>query len=70
MTTLSETGGIETNLCVHFASAAIQHTSQQHYTGANDLGYLSRSRTGDPFPVIDHRMMLDVEIVVGPTLLS
>jgi hypothetical protein len=33
-------------------------------------GYSSRSCAGDPLLVIDHRIMLDVEFVPGPSLLS
>jgi hypothetical protein len=47
----------------HFASAATHNTSQAAL-------YSSRSCAGDPLLVIDHRIMLDVESVPGPSLLS
>lgn len=33
LTRSNEIGGKESNFCAHLVSAAIQHTSQQHYTG-------------------------------------
>jgi hypothetical protein len=47
----------------HFASAATHNTSQAAL-------YSSTSCAGDPLLVIDHRIMLDVESVPGPSLLS
>ncbi|KAH8626673.1 hypothetical protein IG631_18691 [Alternaria alternata] len=55
--------GRSTSCPSHFASAA-----------THDLGlaalYSSRSCAGGPFLVIDHRIMLDVESVPGPSLLT
>jgi hypothetical protein len=56
--------------CLMPSSFCISSHSQHEPTAMYWRGYSSRSCAGDPLLVIDHRIMLDVEFVPGPSLLS